>query len=114
MEGIEIYESIPITDEQNIQALDCLSEYFKLKGIDPDSVDYWDHPDDLPENVDKAWDIIDIANFNYLLQHELLFGNEKDGKDYILQGSEFVEYQIPKGVQKWMSEHEKTKKKGNN
>ena len=47
------------------EAFEYIRKYFESIGIDPDRIDYGKRPKNLPEDVDKAWDILDEGRKNY-------------------------------------------------
>lgn len=47
------------------EAFQKIETFFNSIGIDPDIVDYSKRPKNLPEDINKAWDVLDQSRADY-------------------------------------------------
>lgn len=101
-----LLEEIPLADGADQEASRVIHDYFKFIGSPTDEIP--PRPVSLPDDVERAYDIMDISNHNYLARYGGL-GITKEG-ELVTPGEDgFVPYEIPEGVKKWMLENKKTK-----
>lgn len=102
-----LLEEIPLTDGADRDASQTITDYFKFIGSPVDGIP--PRPASLPDDVARAYDIMDISNHNYLVRYGGL-GITKEG-ELVTPGEDgFVPYEIPEGVRKWMLENKPTKR----
>lgn len=64
-------------DEKLYEALDIINHYFDILGIPSPDRDYEHRPNNLPENVSNAWDVLEASQDEHEAAYSLFENDEE-------------------------------------